>query len=344
MMGSSYLRGEDFLSGDVLSQNEIDALLSALSSGEMDADELKKEQSEKKVKAYDFKRALRFSKDQIRSLTRIHENFARLLTTFFSAQLRTYVQFNVASADQIPYEEFIRSIPKMTILNVFEVSPLNGRILMEVNPNIAYAMMDRMMGGRGTSINKVENLTEIETKIMSNTFENAFDYFREAMEELVDIEPSLEEFEVNPQFLQMVSPNETVVVISLNTTISDTSGMINICIPHVVLEPIIQKLSGHYWMQTEKKAAEPEVIQQLERSVKKSVIPLVAQLGTSEIAIQDFLMLDVGDVIEMNQTIEEPLLIKVGDIPKFYGQPGKVNKKIAVQILGALERGKEDDE
>ena len=111
------------MSGDVLSQNEIDALLSALSTGEMDAEELKKEQSEKRVKVYDFKRALRFSKDQIRSLTRIHENFARLMTTFFSAQLRTYVQISVASADQIPYEEFIRSIPKMTILNVFEVPP-----------------------------------------------------------------------------------------------------------------------------------------------------------------------------------------------------------------------------
>ncbi|WP_445488240.1 flagellar motor switch protein FliM [Niallia sp. 03133] len=330
------------MSGDVLSQNEIDALLSALSSGEMDADELKKEQSEKKVKVYDFKRALRFSKDQIRSLTRIHENFARLLTTFFSAQLRTYVQITVTSADQIPYEEFIRSIPKMTILNVFDVPPLTGRILMEVNPNIAYAMMDRMMGGRGTSINKVENLTEIESKIISNTFENAFDYLREAMEELVDIEPVLSEFEVNPQFLQMVSPNETVVVISLNTTIGDTSGMINICIPHVVLEPIIPKLSGHYWMQTEKKEPVPELTYRLEKNIEQSVVPLVAELGTSEISIQDFLMMDIGDVIEMNQSIDQPLLIKVGDIPKFVGQPGKVNKKVAVQILEALERGKED--
>src|SRR6476620_3508813 len=163
------------MSGDVLSQNEIDALLSAISTGEMDAEELKKEEVEKKVKVYDFKRALRFSKDQIRSLTRIHENFARLLTTFFSAQLRTYVQISVASADQIPYEEFIRSIPKMTILNVYEVLPLDGRILMEVNPNVAYAMMDRLLGGRGTSVNKVDNLTEIETKIMSNMFEHAFD-------------------------------------------------------------------------------------------------------------------------------------------------------------------------
>ena len=151
------------MSGEILSQNEIDALLSAISTGEMDADDLKKEEVEKRVKVYDFKRALRFSKDQIRSLTRIHENFARLLTTYFSAQLRTYVQISVASADQIPYEEFIRSIPKMTILNVFEVPPLDGRIILEVNPNIAYSMMDRVLGGRGISPNKVDSLTEIET-------------------------------------------------------------------------------------------------------------------------------------------------------------------------------------
>src|SRR3954452_11564599 len=153
------MQGGEHMAGDILSQNEIDALLSALSTGEMSAEDMKTEEQTRKVKVYDFKRALRFSKDQIRSLTRIHENFARLMTTYFSAQLRTYVQINVASVDQIPFEEFIRSIPKMTILNVFEVPPLEGRIIMEVNPNIAYAMMDRMMGGKGTSINKVDNLT-----------------------------------------------------------------------------------------------------------------------------------------------------------------------------------------
>jgi flagellar motor switch protein FliM len=332
------------MSGEVLSQSEIDALLSALSTGEMDADELKKEQSEKKVKVYDFKRALRFSKDQIRSLTRIHENFARLLTTYFSAQLRTYVQISVASADQIPYEEFIRSIPKMTILNVFEVPPLDGRILMEVNPNIAYAMMDRMMGGRGTSVNKVENLTEIETKIMSNSFERAFDNLREAWETIADIDPLLTDFEVNPQFLQMVSPNETVVVISLNTMIGETSGMINICIPHVVLEPIIPKLSVHYWMQTDKKDREPQEMMLLEKNIQKADVWIKAELGYSDISIQDFLMLDVGDVIELDHSIEDPLTIKVGDIPKFIGQPGKVNKKLAIQILDTFKGGDDDGE
>ncbi len=323
------------MSGDVLSQSEIDALLSAISTGEMSADELKKEQMEKRVKVYDFKRALRFSKDQIRSLTRIHENFARLLTTYFSAQLRTYVQISVATADQIPYEEFIRSIPKMTILNVFEVPPLEGRIIMEVNPNVAYAMMDRMMGGKGESINKISNLTEIETKIMSSMFERACEYMKEAWENIADIDPMLTEFEVNPQFLQMVSPNETVVVISLNTMIAETQGMINICIPHVVLEPIIPKLSVHYWMQNENKTRSPdhEEVKRLEKEIQQALLPLSVELGTSHISVQDFLMINAGDVIELNQMIDKPLVVKVGNIPKFVGQPGKNNKKLAVQVL-----------
>lgn len=330
------------MSGEILSQNEIDALLSAISTGEMDADDLKKEEIEKRVKVYDFKRALRFSKDQIRSLTRIHDNFARLLTTYFSAQLRTYVQISVASADQIPYEEFIRSIPKMTILNVFEVPPLDGRIILEVNPNIAYSMMDRVLGGRGVSANKVDSLTEIETKIMSNLFEKAFENLQEAWETIVEIEPVMTEFEVNPQFLQLVSPNDTVVVISLNTHIGETSGMINICIPHVVLEPIIPKLSAHYWMETSQKERLPEEIKVLETRIRNSDLPIISELGTTDITIQDFLLLDVGDVIDLNQAIDEPLLIKVGGIPKYSGQPGKIGKKHAIQILDILKGGDED--
>ena len=332
------------MSGEVLSQNEIDALLSALSTGEMDADELKKEESEKRVRTYDFKRALRFSKDQISTLTRLHENFARLLTTYFSAQLRTYVQISVVSVDQIPYEEFIRSIPKMTILNVFEVPPLDGRILMEVNPHIAYAMMDRVLGGKGSSTNKVENLTEIETKIMSNLFEKGFEHLEEAWANLTEISTALADFEVNPQFLQMVSPNETVIVISLNTQIGETSGMINICIPHVVLEPMIPKLSAHYWMASSKKERLPEEVQTLEKRVKNAALPISAELGTTVITIEDFLQLAAGDVIQLNQTIETPLSIKVGEVPKYTGQPGKVGKKMAIQILDNVKGEGEDDE
>src|SRR5699024_9588235 len=141
--------------------------------------------------------ALRFSNDQIRGITRVHENYARLLTTFFSAQLRTYVNITVASVDQIPYEEFIRSIPRMTILNVYSVAPLDGRIVMEVNPNIAYSLLDRLLGGRGSSVHQVDSLTEIETILMSQLFEKAVVNLEEAWSSIVEFDPVLEDFEVN---------------------------------------------------------------------------------------------------------------------------------------------------
>lgn len=331
------------MAGDVLSQSEIDALLSALSTGEMNADDIKKDEETKKVKVYDFKRALRFSKDQIRSLTRIHENFARLLTTFFSAQLRTYVQITVVSVDQIPFEEFIRSIPNMTLINVFEVPPLDGNILMEINPNIAYSMLDRLMGGTGASQSNVDNLTEIETKIMTNLFERSFDNLREAWENIIEIDPILVELEVNPQFLQMISPNETVIVISLNTIIGDTSGMINVCIPHVVLEPIVPNLSVRYWMQTNKKEMSPEQTKMLEARVKQAQLPITVELGLTDISIEDFLFMQIGDVIQLEQKISDPLFLKVGTIPKFTVQPGKLNKKLAVQIIDPVKGGDEDE-
>lgn len=331
------------LLADVLSQGEIDALLSAISTGEMDADELKKEETEKKVKVYDFKRALRFSKDQIRSLSRIHENFARLLTTYFSAQLRTYVQISVTSVDQLPYEEFIRSIPKMTILNVFEPYPLDGRLLMEVNPNIAYAMLDRLLGGKGVSINKVENLTEIETRIMSQLFQRTLDSFQEAWSSVIELDPIMEDIEVNPQFLQMVSPNETVVVISLSTTIAETSGMINICLPHVVLEEILPKLSIHYWMQEKKKQRGEGELQAIEHKVRQAPLLIQTELGRSEMSIQEFLHLAKGDVIELNQSIHKPLLVKVGGERKYYAQPGKMKNKIAVQVTDLIEEAEYDE-
>ncbi|MBU9720328.1 MULTISPECIES: flagellar motor switch protein FliM [Bacillaceae] len=322
---------------DVLSQGEIDALLSALSTGEMDAEELKKEETEKKIKVYDFKRALRFSKDQIRSLTRIHENYARLLTTQLSAQLRTFVQISVASVDQLPYDEFIRSVPKMTLLNVFEPVPLDGRFVMEINPNIAYAMLDRLLGGQGASVNKVETLTEIESKILTQLFQRNLETFREAWESVVEIDPIMEEIEVNPQFLQLVSPNETVVVISLSTAIGEATGMINICLPHVVIESILPKLSVHLWMQQKKKDRVPMEQEALELNVKRAPLDVVVELGKSEITIQEFLQLDKGDIVELNQLIESPLLVKVAEQPKFLGQPGKVKEKIALQITETIE-------
>lgn len=319
---------------DILSQSEIDALLSALSTGEMNAEELKEEESKPKVRIYDFKRALRFSKDQIRSLTRIHENYARLLTSYFSAQLRTYVQISVASVDQLPYEEFIRSIPSATVLNIIEAPPLEGHLIVEVNPNIAYAMLDRLLGGVGVSMNKIENLTEIEKDLMKNLFEGSLPSLKEAWASVEsEIHPNLLELETNPQFLQLVSPNETVIVISLSAMIGKSSGMINICLPHVVLEPVIPKLSMHYWMSEKKNDATEEEYQSLRKRVENSLININVLLGKSQITVHELLHLGTGDVIALNRQIDQPLTVEVGGFSKFFAQPGKKNKRMAVQII-----------
>lgn len=327
---------------DVLSQNEIDALLAALSSGEMDAEELKKEESQKKVRVYDFKRAVRFSKDHIRSLSRIHENFARYLTTYFSAQLRTFVQINVVQVEQLPYDEFIRSIPKMTILNIFEAEPLEGRMVLEVHPNVAFAMLDRLLGGPGASPQKVASLTEIETIVMERIFVRALDTLQEAWKTVMDFNFRFEALETNPQFMQIVSPNETIALISLSTKIGDTTGMINLCIPHVVIEPIMQRLSIHQWFVSLKKQRAPEEVESLTANVQKAPLPIIAELGESSITVSEFLGLNVGDCIKLNNEVKEGLKIKVEDKVKYYASPGELKGKLAVKITDVVEEGEDE--
>lgn len=329
---------------DVLSQHEIDALLSALSSGEMDAEELKKEETEKRIKSYDFKRAVRFSKDHIRSLTRIHENFARYLTTYFSAQLRTFVQINVVQVEQLPYDEFIRSIPKMTILNVFEAEPLEGRMVLEVHPNVAYAMIDRILGGTGSNMSMTNNLTEIDATILERIFRGAFDTLREAWRTVMDISPQMTGLETNPQFMQIVSPNETIALVSLSTKIGETTGMINLCLPHVVIEPIMSKLSVHHWFISQKKDKVPKESKALKQQIHLTKLPIIAQLGQSTLTIEEFLNMSKGDVITLDKQTQEGLDIYVGNKRKFIASPGRVKKKMAMKITDVLEDAEEGND
>lgn len=328
---------------EILSQTEIDALLQALSSGEMDVEQLKKEEEEKRVRVYDFKRALRFSKDQIRSLTRIHENFARLLTTQFSAQLRTYMQITVASVDQLPYEEFIRSIPKTTTLGIFSASPLKGRFVMEMNPVIAYAMLERHMGGQDLRPSKAGEMTEIELAIIERIFRKSLESFQEAWLSMIELEVELETLETNPQFMQIVSPNETVAVISFTTKIGDITGMINLCLPHVVLEPLMPKLTAHYWMKEKQKEADPANAERIRQSIQQMQVLIRTILGTSTISIGDFLHLSKGDVIRLEQEIDDPLLVMLGERKKFIARAGQVGGRIAVQVEEIVKEGDEEN-
>lgn len=322
---------------DVLSQGEIDALLSAISTGEMNADEIKKE-NQNKVKLYDFKKAMRFSKEQIRSLTRIHENFSRLLTTVLSSQLRTNVSIEVQSVDQVLYGEFIQSVPKMTILNVFNAYPLDGRFLMEINPHVAYSMLDRLLGGKGSSMNKVDKLTEFESRVISRMSLRMIDNFKVAWSSLVELEPELETFEVNPQFVQIVSPSETVIVVSLTVTIAESVGTVNICIPHIIMDDVLPKLTNHHLMQSSKKAKEGDK-EIIEQKLNSASLLLQAELGRTQITIQQFLNLNIGDVIPLNQEADKPVTINISGNPKYKAQPGILKNHLALQITDSIEEG-----
>lgn len=329
---------------DILTQSEIDSLLAAITSGEMSANELKEEEDKKKVKLYDFKRALRFSKDQLRGLSRIHDNYSRMLTTYLSAQLRTFVKIEVAAVEQLPYEEFIRSIPTTTILNVFSVPPLEGRMVMEVNPKIAFGMIDRLMGGIGVEAEpQNRSLTEIEALIMERIFRRTLDFFRDAWKGVAAIEPQLDFLETNPQFMQIVSPNETVAVISLDTEIGETSGMINLCLPHVVIEDILPKLTAHHMLSNKKSGNTSDRVA-VKKRLKRARLPITVELGTCHITLKELTELSAGDVIPLDQAADAPLVVKLGKRPKFLAQAGTVKGRLAVQIQETIDEEDDEDE
>jgi flagellar motor switch protein FliM len=328
---------------EVLSQNEIDALLSALSSGSVDANELKQEQTKKKVKVYDFRRPNKFSKDQIHTLQVIYENFARSLGTFMSAQLRAPVQIEVLSVEQLTYDEFIRSIPNPTILNIFSLYPLEGNSIMEINPNLGFAILDRLLGGPGLSPARVRGLTEIEQTVIERIAQRMLDHLKEPWGGIIELEPALERIETNPQFTQLVSPSEVMMIVSLETRLGDVLGMINICIPFLVLEPIMSKLSVHYYYSSSSQKVSPDNITAIKAKLQDSVIPVKVIMGQTQITVKDLLELSVGDVIPLERNFRDDLEVRIGQRTKFLGKPGVYGNKMAIQITRVVEEEKTDE-
>lgn len=328
---------------EILSQSEIDALLSALSSGSVDANELKEEQIKKKIKIYDFRRPNKFSKDQIHTLNVIFENYTRSLSTYLSAQLRAPIQVDILSVEQLTYDEFIRSIPNPTILNIFSLYPLEGSAIMEINPNIGFAFLDRLLGGPGDTLAKLRGLTEIEQTVMERLAQKMLDYLAEPWGSIVELQPSLERIETNPQFTQLVSPSEIMIIISLETQMADVLGMINICIPFLVLEPVLDKLSVHYYYSASSPKTNAEDIAAIQYKLENTEILVKVLLGRTTIKVRDLLELSVGDVIPLERSVHEELEVAIGQRTKFLGKPGILGNKISLQISQVIKEGNQDD-
>jgi len=329
--------------GDILSQAEIDALLSALSDGQVDVEEMRTTKTQKRIRVYDFKRPNKFSKDQIHSLQNIHENFCRGLTTYFSGNLHAVAESSVLSIEQITYDEFIRSLPNPTVLGLYTVNSLEGTILIEVSPSLAFTVVDRLLGGQGQGAEKNRDLTEIEKTIIENRLSQMVYIAEEAWAEVYELKPQFVSMETNPQFTQIVAPNEMIVLITLEVKIGEEVGMINICMPYLVLEPILDKLSTFFLFSTQAKVTSPEQVAAIRRKIEWAKVDMVAFLGHSEILLRDLLDLSPGDVIPLNQAVKDPLPIYVGEFMKFKSIPGLNGEHLAVQITEIIEEGGEED-
>ena len=330
---------------EVLSQDEIDQLLTAISSGDSEVDDFKPVNDTRKIKIYDFKRPDKFSKEQLRTVSNMHETFARLTTTSLSAQLRSLVHVHVASVDQLTYEEFIRSIPTPTTLAVVNMDPLKGNAVLEIDPTITFCMIDRLFGGRGvTSGNKNRDLTDIEQSVMEGIIVRILANMREAWTQVIDLRPRLGQIETNPQFAQIVPPSEMVVLITLETKVGDEEGMMNFCIPYLTIEPIISKLSSQFWFSSVRRSSTTQYLGTLKEKLSSVDMEVVASVGSINLSVRDVLSLTTGDVVRLSNTkVGDPLTLSVGNRKKFFCQPGVVEKKMAVQITGKIEDVTADD-
>ena len=320
---------------DILSQDEIDVLMRQLSSGELDAEDMKEKQ-EKQVKDYDFARPAKFSKEHLRTLEIIFEHYGRLLATNLPVYLRKNVQVEVINSEALTYSEFSNSLSNPVVLGITNFSPLPGNVVLELAPNLAFAMLDRMLGGQGVALEKTREFSEIELAIMERVINTCVELLRVPWETVVDISPRLERIETNSQFAQIISPSEMIALVTLNITIGDVDGLMNICLPFLCLEDVMDKLNTKYWFSTMQDTEDGAYQQTIEYLISKANIPVKALLGKSSISVSDFTNLQIGDVIRLDTKVEDELSIYVGNIRKFTALPGSTEKKYAVRITSVI--------
>lgn len=329
---------------EILSQNEIDSLLSALSSGDIEPDELPKEEEQVKIKYYDFKRPQKFSKDHIRTLELVHDNYARIISNYLTAQLRTNVKVKFESVQQITYEEFIHSIPNTTVLTLFKMPPLSGQILLETNEEFVLRIFDVLAGGQGTKKPKFKELTDIEKNLIRHVNQGLISNLKLAWEDVVDVNPEVESVETNPALNQTLAPNEPVALITFSVEMFGTNIFINLCIPFLSLEKILDKLVVQYWFSENDDEILKESKEKLNKNIRKVSVELKAMLGNSKITVSDFLNLQLGDIITLDNRAVSPIEVYVEEQLTFLAKPGLHGKNKAVQIIDYIDKDVENNE
>ena len=321
--------------GEVLSQNEIDNLLAALSNGELDVEQMQ-ESGDRQVKDYDFKRPAKFSKEHLRTLEIIYEHYGRLISTNLPLYLRKNIQVTVASSETVTFSEFTNALSNPVILGIVDFQPLTGNIIIELSPNLGFAMIDRMLGGQGVPLEKNRDLSEIEMIILQKLMVVCMQLMREPWRNVLDINPMMERIETNAQFAQVIAPSDMIAIVSMNVKIGDAEGFMNICLPYFTLEDVMDKLNTKYWFSTMQKDDRIDYEEHIESLIKRIDIPIKAILGRSQVSVSDFLSLQPGDIIKLDARVDSEMDVFVGNIRKFKALPGSNKDNYAVRVTSVI--------
>jgi flagellar motor switch protein FliM len=328
----------------VLTQQEIDLLLNAMSSGEIDQEDTKKE-PEQKIKSYDFRRPTKLSKEYINTLHMIFEDFSKISSSTLSTLLRTNISLQLATIDQISYDEFIHSIPKFTLVGLLKSAPLNGIQMIELNPPFCMLLVELLCGGLEvrqmdkvdlTDLEEKKSFTDIELAILEDVMTRLAQVFQNSWKEIVELDTELEGLDVNPQLMQNMSPNEPVVLVTFTVRILETSTFINLCIPYVFFEAIVDKLSFRNWFDSNQAPSEDDKVE-LQKGMNLVQLELEVLLGNVSMKLADFLQLEAGDVIKLDKKITEPLETYVEGKPYYLVRPGEVEQQMAVELIERME-------
>jgi len=326
---------------EVLDQSEVDALLAAVDTGQV-------QQSDSKdggfgqggrplpadVHIYDFKRPERVSKDQMRALQTLHEGFGRNLGAALSTYLRTIIEVGVSSIEQLTYSEFIHSLPNPTCFNLLKAEQLDGQLCLEISPLIIYPIIDRLLGGSNADLFIPQRpLTQIEQRLVQRITDRATHHLSEAWSNLTPVTFSVQDFESNPQLVQIVPPNETVVVIGFEIKMGNRAGTMSLCIPYNVIEPIMGILAAQNWFSYARKGSQEDPLRRLTGHVHGAPVEVRAFLAQTTITMSDLLNLQVGDLITTDKPCSGDVLVQVGDKNKFMAQLGQLRGNKAVRVV-----------
>jgi len=329
---------------EVLSQAEVESLLNAM---ETKAPEPPPKpaappvgmpgRQREKITAYDFKRPERVGKEQMRALQSLHEGFGRNFGAALSALLRSIVEVKLTSVDQLTYSEFVFSLENPTCFNLLTAKPLEGNLILDINPSILYPVINRLLGGgKESGVVARRALTEIELRLVRRITGLFLHDLKRAWSNILPLEFEVERVESNPQLVQIVPPNEVVVLISFELTLGDVRGMMNLCIPFNAIERIGSKLTTNNWVSYARVAPTEESMQQMSKRLDGALVEVVATLASSRITTADLLGLRVGDIITTEQDLHGPLEIAVEGVAKFHASPGTIKGRKAIQIVSPL--------